>query len=310
MKSIIVGLGLYFIAVSPSAAWHEFGHMEVAAVAWEKLTPTVRARVGRLLEKNPLHGTWIAGVDPADRDRVAFIKSSVWADTIKKLHEYRNDGSHNGDRPPPGPEASRNIGYVDHLRHKYWHFIDLPFTPDDTSLEDEDTPNAQTQIAKFRATLAHPGGSDDVKSYDLVWLTHLVGDVHQPLHATSRFTQTQTDGDAGGNHVKIECGCEARELHGFWDGVVGEGDDVARATAAARALPEPDTALAAVGNEMVWIRESFQLAKDKVYAGPVGIGAGPFTLDNAYMSEAKRIANERVALAGARLANLINHALR
>src|SRR5262249_42691284 len=121
---------------------------------------------------------------------------------------------------------------------------------------------------------------------------------------------TQTDGDAGGNDVKIVCGCGEPKLHGFWDGVVGEGDDVARASEAARALPEPDAALAAVGDEMAWIRESFQLAKEKVYVGPVGVGAGPFTLDDAYMKEAKRIANERVALAGARLANLINHALR
>lgn len=64
---------------------------------------------------------------------------------------------------------------------------------------------------------------------------------------------------------------------------------MARVTVAARAIPEPDAALAMVGNKMVWIRES--LAKDKVYAGPVGIGAGPFTRYNAYMSEAKGIAN-------------------
>jgi hypothetical protein len=29
----------------------------------------------------------------------------------------------------------------------------------------------------------HGSASDDVKSYDLLWLIHLVGDTHQPLHA-------------------------------------------------------------------------------------------------------------------------------
>src|ERR1700730_12872831 len=59
--------------------------------------------------------------------------------------------------------------------------------------------NVQTQIPMFRSALrATSGASDDVRSYDLVWLIHLVGDVHQPLHTTSRFTHEQPKGDAGG----------------------------------------------------------------------------------------------------------------
>lgn len=38
-----------------------------------------------------------------------------------------------------------------------------------------DTPNALTQIAAFRAVLASANSSDQLKSYDLVWLMHLVG---------------------------------------------------------------------------------------------------------------------------------------
>ena len=47
----------------------------------------------------------------------------------------------------------------------------------------------KTQIVAFRKTLGDSGASDELKSYDLVWLLHLVGDVHQPLHATTRFNQ-------------------------------------------------------------------------------------------------------------------------
>lgn len=45
--------------------------------------------------------------------------------------------------------------------------------------------------------------SDDVRSYDLVWLLHLVGDLHQPLHATSRFSNGLDDA-RGGNDEKVQ----------------------------------------------------------------------------------------------------------
>ena len=77
-------------------------------------------------------------------------------------------------------------------------FVDLPFSPDDIALADAQTPNAKTQIALFRKTLKSTSSSNDLKSYDLVWLIHLVADVHQPLHAASRFDKAHPGGDAGG----------------------------------------------------------------------------------------------------------------
>jgi hypothetical protein len=208
--------------------------MEVAALAWSKLTPPVQANAARLLKLNPMYPIWVNGVAAPDRDRIAFIRAALWADDIKGEANYFSDGPNNGDRPPPGPEASQNIGYADHFRHKYWHFIDLPFSPDGTPLTPPEKTNAQTQIAAFRATLLDSRASDDVKSYDMVWLLHLVGDVHQPLHATPRFTKTQPKGDAGGNLVKIECGADcAPELHFYWDDLLGTSDSPDAAAAAA-----------------------------------------------------------------------------
>jgi hypothetical protein len=60
-------------------------------------------------------------------------------------------------------------------------------------------------IPAFRAALAAHGTSGDVESYDLAWLLHLVGDVHQPLHATSRYSAAFPDGDEGGNRAKVTC---------------------------------------------------------------------------------------------------------
>jgi hypothetical protein len=204
---------------TPACAWYSFARMEIAAITWEKLDLPTRIRATELLKLNPMHYGWVKNIAEQDRDEIAFVMASTWADAIKESADYISDGSDDGNRPPPGSEASQNIGYVDHFIHKY-----RPISPDDTPLRQPVASNVQTQVVAFQATLSDPKVSEDVKSYDLTWLLHIVGDAHQPLHARSRFTQTQADGDAGGDFVKVDCdsGCTATKLHFFWDGVLGD----------------------------------------------------------------------------------------
>jgi hypothetical protein len=202
--------------------------------------------------------------------------------------------------------------------HKYWHFIDEPFSLDNTQTQLPPEPNAQTQIATFRATLAPgSGASDDVRSYDLTWLLHLVGDVHQPLHATSRFSSAHTSGDEGGNLEKIHCGnrievfCRTSELHAFWDDLLGPNDGPPdRVIHAQMELPAVDEAKASISDEGTWIKESAGLAQDVAYAEPVKSGEEPMTLSDDYKRNALATAKQQVALAGARLANLLAAALQ
>jgi hypothetical protein len=171
-------------------------------------------------------------------------------------------------------------------------------------------PNAKTQISAFRAILASSTASDNLKSYDLVWLMHLVGDVHQPLHCTSRFDHDQPNGDRGGNLVAL-CARPCRsELHALWNDILGTRTDPESAIKKAAKLEAPDPRLAAVKNEQTWINESFRAAKTSVYTDAIGVGAGPFIVDAEYRKQARAVAAERVALAGARLANLLNAALK
>jgi hypothetical protein len=286
----------------------------VAAIAWSRLSPSTRARVSGLLRLNPQYRSWIAGAAPEKQDQIAFLRAATWADAIKKMPQtYISDGPEGGNRPPNAPEAAQNVGYSDHFMHRYWHYIDHAFSSDGTPLSGPDVPNARTQIAAFRAALASDA-PDDIKSYDLVWLLHLVGDVHQPLHAMSRFTRTQPNGDRGGNDVRILCGgaCSATLLHSFWDGVVGGRLvlDAQEVIDAAAAIAEPDPALSGIADEEVWIGESFALARTIAYADPIGAGEGPFALSDDYKSRALGVARQRIALAGIRLANLLNAALR
>ena len=312
--------GLFLVALllpAPAArAWNDHGHMVVAALAYRQLTPGARARATALVRLNPEYARWIAGVAPADRDQVAFLRASTWADAIKRDARYVNDP----DRPRGGPAMAAAAvaearprpapGYEDRLQHRDWHFIDLAFSADDTRGRRPPAPNVETQIAALRTTLAARDAPDLQKSHDLVWLLHLVGDVHQPLHCVSRFDRPLPNGDRGGNAIHLCAPPCTDTLHGFWDAAAGDGQDPATAWTQAADLPPAETALAAAGDTRTWIAESVAAARQSVYVAPVGEGDGPFTLDARYEAQARRTARQRLALAGARLARLINRELR
>jgi hypothetical protein len=303
-------VALLLLVPARAFAWNPFGHRMIAASAWEQIRDkAVRKRIGALLKLNPQYADWVEGVPAAERDRVAFIEAATWPDFIKQAPGYVADGTERGNRPDDVPASSQNIGYADRLMHKYWHFIDVPFSPDGTATAGPDAVNAKTRIEAFRAALKSASVSNDVKSYDLVWLEHIVADVHQPLHCTSRFDAAQPNGDSGGNFVKLTG--DPSNLHAFWDNLLGTANtDRAAAVAAAKKLKPPPIAQATVADEAVWIEEGVEAAKTHVYAAPIGVGEGPFTVDAAYDSAAEALARKRAALASARLARLLTDALR
>lgn len=295
----------------PSYGWFDPGHMAVAYVAYQNLSPQAKDRVDVLLRLNPDYNQWRAhlptSLSEEEKRMMVFMIAATWPDKIKGKPGYTDDGSQGGN-VPDGASSRRNIGYSDHLKHKYWHFVDLPFTQDGTKLEPPPKPNALTQINAFRAVLASTR-PDALKSYDLVWLLHIVGDVHQPLHATARFGKTQRHGDAGGNFVKL-CALPCKnELHAFWDGLPGDGNSPFIAINFAKGL-KADATLAGIADAATWIDESFQLAKEKVYVDPIGLGAGPFTITPGYKAAAMEVAKARVVLGGVRLANILNNELK
>ena len=180
------------LAAGSLFGWGAIGHMTIAYAAYQKLTPAAKARVRDLLKLNPDYATWDkqipAGTSAEDHDRIIFLAAAIWADDIKGESNYSDDGPDPGGNVPSGdPSSAQNTGYTDLLRHRYWHFVDTPFSPDGTKLPEIPTPNAETQVDAFRKVLASDE-PDALKSYDLVWLIHLIGDIHQPLHATTRVT--------------------------------------------------------------------------------------------------------------------------
>lgn len=294
----------------PALAWYDFGHEAVAAIAWNKLNPSTKERVTALLSKNPYYSKWLAQVPPgtseADKNMLVFAQSATWADAIKRDHSYHADGAEGGNKPD-GPACAENLGYSDTRLHKYWHYDDIAFSPDHTMLPPHATPNAQTQIEAFRKTLASDS-PDDLKSYDLVWLVHLVGDVHQPLHCVTRVIHDDPTGDKGGNDCKLNG--KPDNIHSIWDGIVGDARDLQPAVDFAKSLPDAPKSQAREKDEKVWIAESYKLARKNVYTKPIGKTNGPFDLTDKYKQQARKIGEQRIELAGARLANLLNEELK
>jgi hypothetical protein len=312
----VFALVLSLLLAPGSYGWNRFGHMAVAYVAYRHIDATTRARANQLARSNPLYATWKKelppGLSASQRNLMLFMIAATWPDQIRSDHTYHADGPDSGDRPP-ATEGDVNIGYTDKALYKYWHFVDNPFSQDGTALEQAPSPNADTQIEAFSQALSSDE-PDALKSYDMVWLMHMIGDVHQPLHNASRFSADLQQGDAGGNFVLIgppPCKNEtsAKELHALWDGAIGASPNPNAVLLVAKNLP-PQTVDATDQNVDGWASESLTLAETKAYVAPIGAGKGPFMVDQAYCSQMLAVAQQRIVQGGERLANLLNANLK
>ncbi|MES2441864.1 MAG: S1/P1 nuclease [Pseudomonadota bacterium] len=306
------------LAPQTAAAWGDGGHMLVAAIAWEQMTPAARRNAGLLLRSNAAQfAKWTAGVASKDKDQVAFIAAATWPDAIK----CEKNCTYAKDRYDPDSEIPRrNMGWSDFNQHRYWHFKDIPFSTDGTATEPPPEVNAQERMELFIATIGDGAATRSLRAYDLTWFLHLAGDVHQPLHATSRFTRG-AGGDGGGNEVTVcvpvQTRCTSQTLHSFWDRAFATQEPLAIAgmahtmvaNAAGDGLPTRNSPAAQILAPGSWIEESFGLAKAHVYTGPIGPGLGKFRLTLDYQRDAVKLLRQQVMVAGGRVANVLNKAL-
>lgn len=280
---LLIAFGLLSL---PLEAWNATGHRIIAAIAYDHLTPEAKARVGELLKLHPDLGNLPA--------REAFLEASVWPDVIRSDSRFYDD-----TRADPRPTPLLP-GFPSMARHTNWHYVNLPFSPDGTPLEPAEIPNA---LKELRRILRGPG----LTAYDLPWLAHLTGDVHQPLHSSDRFTKSLPMGDRGGNLVFVTPG---RTLHAFWDDLAGSDSSDAyvdrRAAEIESEFLRRRPRLSA--DPRKWVDESLELAKRDVYTFGIQSGTreAPIRLSQAYESKAREIARVQFAKAGLRLAAALN----
>ena len=340
LRSVVPPWLLALALASPQQlyAWGNTGHEAVAYIAWQQMNSNTQKRVMQLLmmvptlhnpantKSIPGYADWVAdlpaGLSQDQQNLYLFMRAATWPDTIK--HEWLKDS----DTPPANSGSTDTIiGFTDTASHGYWHFIDAGFASDKSTVPATPVPNAATEIAAMRSAIA-AADTDLLKSYELVWLEHLVGDIHQPLHGTVRFYMDK--GDEGGNTVKIKMPTAMKkqfegtlsksapaELHAFWDDLPGEGQPgpaLPLAVAFAKALPAAQDGVSDT-DPNDWATESLTLAKKDAYRKPIGKSPTPssgssYTITQAYYDSAMQDAKVRIALAGARLAKLLNENLQ
>jgi hypothetical protein len=135
-----------------------------------------------------------------------------------------------------------------------------------------------------------------------------VGDAHQPLHAASWFGKETPHGDRGGNDFKLE---EGNNLHKLWDSAGGQFSRVEQpdhfgylpeiAQTVVKQVPPDSVPEWKNVDFAVWLHESTTLARDVAYGTPRGQKP-----DAAYMAQLQKMSARRIAIAGYRLADLLN----
>lgn len=295
----------------PARAWNNTGHKAVAYIAYSNLNKKARQRVDALVRQHPLYSEITQGVTPGKGlARIAFENFATWPDAIRGDTRFVDTPRVNAacqpvapPKPAPGPVFP---GFPDMQKHQDWHYDDIPFSTDGTPTHASCVPNALTQINAILQDFASATIADDQKAFELPWLEHLVGDVHQPLHAVSRFSKENPGGDLGGNLVKVQNGTN---LHSYWDQLPGTVDTppvIAKLAAAIRkSVKAADTQ-----TPQQWLEDSAALARDQLYTFTgAGTAADPAVLSDAYRVNARKIALRRMGLAGYRLAAVLNDTL-
>lgn len=287
-------------AVSPALAWNGAGHRLVAAVAWRQMDEGTRTTVGRILAAHPDQAAWLARNRQAEPAYAAFLEASTWADDIRRDARFHDDD----DTATPAI-----AGFPDMARHRYWHYVDQPLFA--APVTRPGNGELDLRLARLGEMLAKAGKDESARAYALAWLIHLVGDAHQPLHTVSRY-DGEGRGDDGGNALWVDSPFHPRRremtLHAYWDDLPGppwlRGSRLE--AAADRLMPlggQPGTP----GSVRQWLTEGRKLSETVVYADLDGEVP---TLDARYHERAQRTARECVALAGKRLALLLEELLR
>jgi hypothetical protein len=279
-------------------AWDPAGHMLIGEIAWTRTAPAARQRVEVLVRG--LEATYIEG------QTYNFVTAGCWMDDMRSRKGY-----------PWGK----------------WHYVTIPFTADGEAFTLPEPPHVVWAIEDSLKALRAEDTPEVRVQEALAMLIHFVGDIHQPMHTTDR-------GDRGGNGVLIS-GVPFTDLwpgtvpnlHAYWDAgyrfdgaegkVVqswlmpprdarpkGAGDGIIAEEAAKLMQQYPPASypqLASATTPEAWARESHKLGCLSGY--PPGAEATDHSvtpIPAEFAARARVIANQQVALAGYRLANLLN----
>jgi hypothetical protein len=257
-----VWLGLALISISHAVlAFGALGHAVIADLADAQLTPAARAEVTKILA----HGQY---------QHLRDIGS--WADQIREDARLRRD---------PAVRASAR-----------YHYLNFPRGNCHYDAE-RDCPHGACvvgAIQRFSNVLGDRGADHHARLEALKWVVHLVGDVHQPLHAGYAD-------DLGGNRVQIRFADRGSNLHWLWDiGLIeARRKDRASIVESLNAPSLPTTA-AQADDVVKWAEASCRMLVDEP------IYPAKRTIDRAYVEAMQPLLDRQLKRAGAHLAATLN----
>lgn len=299
MRCLVVALVLHAWTPFELGAWNARGHRVVAAIAFSRLDEAVQQRLISVLAFHPEIERWAAqyaeDAEPVSRDLYLVMRASSWPDEIR---------ARRGSLSRPG-----------------WHYVSYPLHPPEFPFEDRGYPDgdALAGLALALQRIPHPDATEEERAIYLCWMLHIVADVHNPTHAASLVNDQYPAGDRGGNEFYVRHEGRGYRLHELWDGLPGSN------RAADAAAHRGSMLLRLFGrradivhrshdtNPVTWVRESRAHAIEEVYLrGRLRGGTDRRSareLPVSYIERARSVTNERLLLAGLRLARLIEDVL-
>jgi hypothetical protein len=222
-----------------------------------------------------------------DRDARAdlsdFVELGLWADRLRSDPQWRQSGP--------------------------WHYMNV--AGDVTNLADARRlirafvhpaeHDVLWAIEHFSALLADRTQSPSTRADALRFVVHFVVDIHQPLHVGLAR-------DRGGNEINVRYGTKVVNLHRFWDtDVIRLRDWSPQRYARYLAAQPPSAVRDADADPQTWAAESL-LLRPRIYAG-LRQQSAVQSLSAAYLNDAQASTEQRLVLAGRRLASTLNRLL-
>lgn len=179
-----------------------------------------------------------------------------------------------------------------------WHYVTLNGLTYDHAPPEGDALEA---LARFSKTLRDPAASLADKQLALRFIVHLVGDLHQPLHAGKCC-------DRGGNDVKVTWFGKPTNLHAAWDSALVDYEQLSFTELAAkleRHISNQQVIAWWDVNPRDWVSESARI-RDSVYPAAAKDGADLPDLSYAYVYRFTPVMESQLQKAGIRLAAYLN----
>jgi hypothetical protein len=282
--------------------WGFNGHMIVAQIAYDNLTPMAKIDVDALSGVMWNHLTTKEQAQLSKDPKIStFVKLAELGDIWRLEHLGTIFVTHKAVIP------ANMLQYAD-IPTRSMHFIDMVY-PRTSTCKPNETYTSIWAIDKLTTALqTDPNPSS--RAIEMTLLEHWIGDLHQPLHNISKVDSNCVD-DRGGNsfcvHYNLLHVCTLN-LHHVWDlGVMWikpTSEILVTSKLLEQQYPQSTFGIKLQDtNTQDWALEMYSYA-DFIYSAVPG---KPLT--TTYLQTGQNIAKYQLALAGYRLAQTLNKEL-